>query len=754
MTENVCKKCGSPRSVGGWACPNCGQPQLPRWAVCLLWTGPILLFVAAAANGVLEVHSSTDTWIGLAAGRQILTSDEFPTTDTFSYTFNGEVWYNQNWLTHLYQYWLYSHIAPNAVIYGTWALSASVFFFTLLAAYWRSRSWLGALLAATVVALGCRDFLSARPATTGFFCIAALSALVYAIEGQGERRRWWPIALMLPLLLIWGNAHGSFVFGYGVLAIYVGHWFVCRTITVKHSWSFSLVAVLVVLLVGGIAYARVPAVDEATAAVQAARQNVLNIGESAFATPKLRLLFVALFAYAGYWICIRFKQPRLAIRDWQAYSIVGVVAVALILTIALGPFGIHNFTHGEKVASSDVFRQVSEWWPPYKDPMKHFPPTLRFWVILAGSVVVLAAAVITWLFINPRKKSQEDQRLHTSLFDLALVVIGLALTLWARRFAPIYFIFGIPVLLTWVMMLLRSLPPTVRGYGRLALMPGAAVGAIIVAIMTVQAARAELVTKFEHTPQFNLLERVTRYDITPHGAILYLRKNELNVDLMAEWTHGGPIMFNAPNAKIYMDGRAQQVYDETHYRKYCALLNSPDTPRPLLIKLLDEYDTEAVILRRTGRARNLWITLSQSRDWVLVLEDSRYRLYLRRNSNALEQVSDALRRGEEWRPNTALALATRGIVWEATAPRDLEQALGCWQAALEMDIRTASVTIRRICAAQVELGRKEDARRLVQRYYNRLNRPVPGMSDTLRQNTLKLFANCWADLESGTWDRK
>ena len=127
----------------------------------LLFAGPVLLYLGATAFGVSEVHFSTDTWIGLAAGRQILTSDEFPKTDTFSYTFNGQVWYNQNWLTHLIQYWLYAYAAPNAVVYGTWALSASVFLLVMLATYWRSGSWFAALLAAGVVGVGCREFLSA-----------------------------------------------------------------------------------------------------------------------------------------------------------------------------------------------------------------------------------------------------------------------------------------------------------------------------------------------------------------------------------------------------------------------------------------------------------------------------------------------------------------------------------------------------------------------------------------------------------------
>jgi len=366
--------------------------------------GPIVLFLMATAYGILEVHSSTDTWIGLAAGRQILTSDEFPKADTFSYTFYGQTWYNQNWLTHLAQYWLYSRVAPNAVIYGTWTLSASVFFLTLLAAYWRTRSWLGALLAASIVGLGCRDFLSARPATTGFFCIASLWALLCAIEGQREKRRWWPVALLLPLLMIWGNAHGSFVFGYGVLGLYVGYWFLARTIGVKYSWLFSLVAVLIVMLVGGSMYSIAPEDTEAHP------RELLQLGQTVFFSSKLTLLSVLMIAYAACWAWVRYWRPRPAVSDKQVVGIIAVVAVALILTAALGPFGLENFTHGQKVAGSKVFRQVSEWNPP-TTLQRHFPPVWRFWTVLGVSLGMLAACGLLHAASEARRTSRALSRL-------------------------------------------------------------------------------------------------------------------------------------------------------------------------------------------------------------------------------------------------------------------------------------------------------------------------------------------------------
>ena len=733
------------------------QADLPparfrRW----LYVGPVVLFLAAVAYGILEVHSSTDTWIGLAAGRQILNSDSFPKTDTFSYTFNGQVWYNQNWLTHVIQYWLYSHVSPNAVIYGTWTLSASVFFLTLLAAYWRSRSWFGAFLAAAVVALGCRDFLSARPATTGFFCIAALWALICALEGQREKRRWWPLPLLLSLLLFWGNAHGSFIFGYGVLALYIGHWFVVRTIRARHAWLFSLVLVLGVILVGGLLWAR-PA-----AGITHPPNELLSFGNTQLVKWKLGLLFATLAGYCVYWVCIRTFKPRLAISDAQAFGIIGVIVLAFALTVALGPFGIHNFTHGNKIASSEVFRQVSEWTPPTA-PGRHFPPVWRFWAILWVSVALLAIMGGMYLVFRsgPRgaasdldDSNQPRGALHTSLFDVAVVAIGLAMTFWARRFAPIYFIFAAPVFLTWFLNLARPVPARLRFWARAAVAVGALAMTVEVVHETYTKAKFELVDTFRQGADFSLLQRVTRYDGTPYAAIRFLNKNDLHVNVLVEWTQAGAVMFYAPNAKVYMDGRAQQVYDEKHYRKYSALLGNPKTPRSILVRLLNEYPTDAVLIKLAGPARNLSITLQQSRDWIPVFLDRRYGLFLKRDSDPFRRLCNRLRRGAEWRPDDPLALASRGLVWQGMNPPNLPRAINCWRNALDRDVRTGAVCFRPLVRALISLDRVNEADQTVRRYYQVLRQRVSGMRERERRHLLKILNQCWNDVQQALTHRK
>ena len=639
-------------------------------AKLLFHLGPLALFLVAAAYGVLEVHPSADTWIGLAAGRQILTTGEITTIDSFSYTFDGQPWYNQNWLSHAFQYWLYSRISPAAVVYGTWAQSAAIFCLALVAAYWRCRSWIGALLAAACVAFGCRDYLYARPATVGFLCIAAMWAIICALEADPKRRRWIPIVLILPLLLIWGAAHGSFVFGYGVLGLYVGYSLVMR------------------------------------------------------------------------WI-----RPRDAIGGQQIIGIIAVVAAAFLLTCAFSPFGLEDFTHGEKVAGSSIFRKVSEWYSPFSH-RNHFPPVWRFWTILATTSLVIALCGALRRF-SP-SGTQSEHRVRVALFDVAMVLLGLGMTLWARRFAPIFFVLAAPTVAALTTHLMQRVSAGSIARCRSVVAIGSFLLACWLGYETWTKAHADLVTDFESLPDFNLLERVVRYDESPHEAIEFIARNELPLRLLAEWSQAGMVFFNAPCARVYMDGRAQQVYDELHVKKYAALLLATDTPPPVMMDLLDESGTDAVLLRRWDRVRNLTQALERASEWVPALLTRESSLYLRKGSPGLERLGDLLRAGGEYRPDSPRSAASRGFVWAAVTPPNLNQALASLNTAIQENPTLGTICFGPMTRAMIQLGRVDDARRFIETWRRWANNPGFKIPEKTREILIETLDACGREIDSAS----
>jgi len=668
------------------------RPGVLRYAeLAAAFIGGLALFAATSAFGMLEVHSSTDTWIGLAAGRQILTSETFPTHDTFSYTFDGEVWFNQNWLTHVWQFWLYDRFGENAVVYGTWAMCVCIFGFSFLACWWRSGTALGAVIAASIVAFGCRDFVSARPATTGFFCLSALWAILCALEGQGDKRRWWPIAALLPLMLVWGNAHGSFVFAYGILLAYVGHWLVIRYVRDRLLGIASLVIPLVAFVVAAVVLKETKAIG-------------------------------LVVAYGAYWGLTYWLEPRNVITARQVLGICAVSVLAVVLTMIVSPYGIGNFLHPGKVAGSEVFRQVSEWRPPLEKG--GFPPVFRFWYIFGGSIAALMAAWAANLVLSlrPRPSATAEPAdgarplLHTSLFDVAVVAVGIVMTFWARRFAPMFFLFGAPVILVWVLNLTRAAPAMPRLIFRYVMIAGTFAGAAVVGSMAERRATRELVTTFEERGrEFSLLERVCRFDGSAIDAFELIARNELPVNLFCEWTEGGVVMFRVPTAKVFIDGRSQQVYDEEHYRRYFALLVADRADPQDCLAEIERWQTDCIVLRHTQQTLRLRQLLASTPQWLQLVTYPNYTLYLHQGSAAFTALSQRIRSGTAWFPENAMGLVGRGLVCAVMTPPDLREAIRSWRNAVRLYTAAGAACYERITRAHLMLGEVDEAVKYVNR---------------------------------------
>lgn len=711
-----------------------------RWVERVLWVGPIVALAAGIVFGVTEVHSSTDCWIGLAAGRQILQSETFPKYDTFSYAFYQALWYNQNWLTHVWLRWLHDTFGRDAVIWGTWALSSSILLLVMLATHFRTRSWLAAVLAAAVAGYGIREFVSPRPATVGFFCMAALWALICALEGQGRRRRWWPIVLLLPLLLVWGNAHGSFVMAYALLAIYLGHnlalW--AARLEGPTRWAASLVLLIIPVVV--------------LALMAHSQHSMVFLDEPdltfAFLPDKLQpdktiLRWSPVVLYILYWATIQWLRPAPRISLAQAGALAACLVLGVVLTGTLGPYGWQNFTHGEKVAASRRFRTVAEWlplWAPRNQ--RAFPNMDRFFRLLAGGAGVLALCAVLGLagrLTGPRSERPTPGIRPPTLYDLAVVLVALGMTSWSRRFAPMFLLFALPAAATAIVWLVQSLPRLLRDVGRAVVLLTSVGLGFYFALYTRQVVNRELM-QLVRRRGLSLFEAVTRYDAVPDEGIEYLVRNDLKVNLFCEWTIAGAVMMRAPQVRVYIDGRSQQVYTEAHYDKYLALISGGRTPQMALALLDEPPATDAVLLRLNRSTQRLWTTLWRHPQWVLVLHGRGYGLFLRRPSAALAKVGRLVRSGREWRPDTPQALASLGLVYIMTQPRDPARALECWRRAIEQDIDLVGSWSAWVVQTLVSQGRPADARAFIRRQVRRLQSAGAGtLPARRRQELLKLL---------------
>jgi hypothetical protein len=173
-----------------------------------------LLFLLLLA---LSARGATDPDFGwhLRTGEYIVTTPGIPRVDFFSYTANGEPWVTHEWLVQVVIY----------LLYATTGLGGLVFFFALLTtlSYWLIylRSDNHPYVAGFTVlfaALAGAPFWGIRPQTVALLLTGAFLFLLDRYRRRGASRE---LALLVLLMLVWANSHGSFALGPILILVYL-----------------------------------------------------------------------------------------------------------------------------------------------------------------------------------------------------------------------------------------------------------------------------------------------------------------------------------------------------------------------------------------------------------------------------------------------------------------------------------------------------------------------------------------------------
>ena len=184
------------------------------------WIAVLAAILGAAAWFQPSVAGS-DLWWHLAAGREIWQSGGLPTVDHFSFTFAGQPWMHHEWLWGA-AYWLAYEIDPQVVAWANLALLFAIFGVGFEVARRHCGSVFGAGAALWVTAATCYWFLDIRP--------HELTLLFVGIVVLTRNERWAPW-LWPPLMVLWCNLHGGFVFGFGAIGLFA------LVETIRASWT-------------------------------------------------------------------------------------------------------------------------------------------------------------------------------------------------------------------------------------------------------------------------------------------------------------------------------------------------------------------------------------------------------------------------------------------------------------------------------------------------------------------------------------
>jgi hypothetical protein len=173
-----------------------------------LVVGLIVMYAPAILN-------DGDTYWHLAAGRWMLDHGQVLKTDIFSYTRFGAPWDAHEWLAE--------GLMALALRLGGWSGLLVLFAFATAATSWLMIAWLqrylnGMALAATFILSACcmAPSLLARPHLLALACLAAWMVELLQAREAGRAPR---LAFAI-LMMVWANLHGSYVFGFLLLAAF------------------------------------------------------------------------------------------------------------------------------------------------------------------------------------------------------------------------------------------------------------------------------------------------------------------------------------------------------------------------------------------------------------------------------------------------------------------------------------------------------------------------------------------------------
>jgi hypothetical protein len=183
--------------------------QVPAW----LWLG-IGVYALLLVNGTRLLNDS-DTYWQIAVGQWILDHHELPRVDIYSFTRAGEPWTSSSWLAQVLFAWSYSCAGwTGPVVLAATSIAAT---FALLA--WILGRCIPQTYAITItlasLVLSHGHFL-ARPHV---LVLPLMLAWTYGLMSASERREP-PSFWLLPLMSLWANLHGGFVFGLALVGAF------------------------------------------------------------------------------------------------------------------------------------------------------------------------------------------------------------------------------------------------------------------------------------------------------------------------------------------------------------------------------------------------------------------------------------------------------------------------------------------------------------------------------------------------------
>jgi hypothetical protein len=174
------------------------------------------LLVGAVFVSSRGFHVDPDLWWHVKVGDAILATHRWPTTDIYSFTVNGQPWLAYEWFGDVLSAWVYRLGGIRGLEGLLIGLGGAVVLALYGLATIRSGKSKAGCVTAGVLFLLAQVSFSLRPQMLGYLFLI-LTLIVLERFRQGKHGTIWFLPL---LMLLWVNAHGSWIIGMGTIFVY------------------------------------------------------------------------------------------------------------------------------------------------------------------------------------------------------------------------------------------------------------------------------------------------------------------------------------------------------------------------------------------------------------------------------------------------------------------------------------------------------------------------------------------------------
>lgn len=635
-----------------------GQPvagaTLPTWSrrerPVEVFAGVGLLALCAVLAWA-NARTTGDTFMTLKGGQDAFRG-KLGAPDDWAHTTHGRVWINQNWGTGVLFYAAHDLMGGTGLVVVKGLVIAVLTIFLFLAARRFGGSLTMSMLATATSLLGMRYYMDIRANVIGLAWMAVFLWTLF--WSRKHPHRTW---LTLPMLTIWANMHGSFIFGIGML----GLWVVCTGVAVltqrapRDAWrrlwplpvcvclAFALAAIaspfgiknltqpLTLLFgVGGEAWP-LPA-DE--------MDSIFETTSSLLGMQPFFLLVGMVVAPAVCWVvCLRFYPGENRRVDWTTRADWLFAAGLFIVTVTMAILA-KRFIPVAILFFAPVLALEFTWLASR--------PRLAWLTALVLPILLVSTPAVEHLVglvqqdhtARGGDTAWSDSRLAWMIVSVTLVAIPILLSVAARLATPRS---GPSALAQWLEQDdLRSVPVLILA------------GTLLAAsYSSARATWRHYRTDHPLYPPQSVFERMVKFSNFPAGAQAFLNMNGIEGRVFNDWRWEGFLRWYCPGIKVFIGGRSRQIYTPETARAWLSVWNGRG------VHSLKDRGVYLMIISTLRSDFASTLMLTRNSPWAAVYFDKTALVLASRQSPATSQLIDAAAHGRLQYPDPAVAEASR-----------------------------------------------------------------------------------------------